>query len=125
VGTPSPEELRDEQRRLRQVRFIVDLTTSILMQGDLTRAEVGAVVAEGLEMARGSYNYQADNTLDPDAAVVGFDTDLSSKEGLDGLALGGGLGYTARSGFGLSVDYAFRHMGVLGGTNFFSATIHW
>jgi len=76
-------------------------------------------------MARGSYNYQADNTLDPDAAVVGFDTDLSSKEGLDGLALGGGIGYVARSGFGLSVDYAFRHMGVLGGTNFFSATIHW
>lgn len=39
MGTPSPEELRDEQRRLRQVRFIVDLATSILMQGNLTRAE--------------------------------------------------------------------------------------
>jgi hypothetical protein len=76
-------------------------------------------------MARGSYNYQADNTLDPDAAVAGFATDLSSKEGLDGLALGGGIGYNARNGFGLSVDYAFRHLGILGGTNFFSATIHW
>jgi hypothetical protein len=45
VGSPSLEELRDEQRRLRQVRFIVDLTTSILMQGDLTRMEGENLVA--------------------------------------------------------------------------------
>jgi hypothetical protein len=76
-------------------------------------------------MARGSYNYQADNSLDPDAAVVGFDTDLSSKESLDGLALGGGIGYRGRGGFGLAVDYAYRHMGILGGTNYFSATVTW
>jgi hypothetical protein len=76
-------------------------------------------------MARGSYNYQADNTLDADATAAGFDTDLSSKEGLDGLALGGGLAYHGRTGFGISVDYAYKHMGVLGGTNFFSATLHW
>jgi hypothetical protein len=75
--------------------------------------------------ARGSYNYQADNDLDPDATVAGFDTDLSSKERLDGLALGGGIAYHGRSGFGLSVDYAYRHLGILGGTNFFSATINW
>lgn len=45
MGTPSHEELRDEQRRLRQVRVIVDLTTSVLMQGDLTRAEGEGLVA--------------------------------------------------------------------------------
>lgn len=45
MGSPSFEELRDEQRRLRQVRFIVDLTTSVLMQGDLTRAEGEHLVA--------------------------------------------------------------------------------
>ena len=45
MGTPSFEELRDEQRRLRQVRFIVDLTTSVLMQGDFTRAEGENLVA--------------------------------------------------------------------------------
>ena len=28
VGRPSAEELRDEQRRIRYVQFIVDLTTS-------------------------------------------------------------------------------------------------
>ena len=45
MGTPSFEELRDEQRRLRQVRFIVDLATSVLMQGGLTRAEGEDLVA--------------------------------------------------------------------------------
>jgi Type IX secretion system protein PorV len=76
-------------------------------------------------MARGSYSYQPDNNIVPVAADAGFDTDLSGKENLDGLALGGGIGYRARSGLGLTVDYAYRHMGVLGGTNFFSATINW
>ena len=77
-------------------------------------------------MARGSYSYQPDNGLDPDAAVAGFATGKSGKEGLDGLALGGGIGYRPRSnGFGLSVDYAYKHLGILGGTNYFSASISW
>lgn len=38
-GTPSLDELRDEQRRLRRVRFIVDFTTSVLMQSRMSRAE--------------------------------------------------------------------------------------
>jgi hypothetical protein len=76
-------------------------------------------------MARGSYSYQADNNLDPDETAAGFPTALSGDEGLDGLAFGGGIGYQSRNGFGLSVDYAYRGLGILGGTNFFSATIHW
>jgi hypothetical protein len=48
VGTPdhvSLEELRDEQRRLRRVRFIVDFTTSVLMQSGLSRSEGQELVA--------------------------------------------------------------------------------
>jgi hypothetical protein len=76
-------------------------------------------------MARGSYTYQADNNLTPDATAAGFATALSGKENRDGLALGGGIAYRASAGFGLSVDYAYRDLGILGTTNFFSATIHW
>jgi hypothetical protein len=76
-------------------------------------------------MARGSYSYQGDNNLDPDATAAGFASGMSGDEGLDGLALGGGIGYRARSGLSITVDYAYRGLGILGGTNFFSATIHW
>ncbi|MBI4503182.1 MAG: PorV/PorQ family protein [Gemmatimonadetes bacterium] len=73
---------------------------------------------------RGGYTYQPDNNLTPDETVVGFSSTLSSKENLDGLAFGGGLAYN-RGGFGLSLDYARRNLGILGGTDFFSATISW
>lgn len=48
-GTPSLDELRDEQRRLRRVRFIVDFTTSVLMQSRMGRAEGEALVAAARE----------------------------------------------------------------------------
>ena len=35
----TPEEIREENRRMRILRIIVDLTTVILMQGDITRQE--------------------------------------------------------------------------------------
>jgi hypothetical protein len=41
----SPEALRDEQRRLRRVRFIVDFTSSVLMQSGMSREEGEALVA--------------------------------------------------------------------------------
>ena len=75
--------------------------------------------------ARGSYTYQPDNDLDPDADLAGFNTGLSSQENRDGLAFGGGIGWHARTGFGITVDYAYRDLGVLGGTNFISATLNW
>jgi hypothetical protein len=40
------------------------------------------------------------------------------------LAVGGGLMYTKTS-FSLGFDYAYRYMGVLGGTNFFSVSLGW
>lgn len=45
AATPSFDDLRDEQRRLRRVRFIVDFTTSVLMQSGMTREEGEELVA--------------------------------------------------------------------------------
>lgn len=72
--------------------------------------------------ARGSYNYQADNNYN--YAGSPFSSDLTSKENLDGLALGGGLMFN-RGNWGVGLDYAYRNMGVLGGTNMFSASLTW
>jgi hypothetical protein len=74
-------------------------------------------------MARGSYSYQSDNSLTITNAA-GFNTTLTSQRNQDGLAFGGGLDYD-RGQFGIGIDYAYRSLGVLGGTNFFSATLHW
>lgn len=72
---------------------------------------------------RGSYSYQSDNNLDVGSSA-GFATGLSSQENRDGLAAGFGVGYK-RGEFGLGVDYAWRSMGVLGGTNILSFTLSW
>jgi hypothetical protein len=73
--------------------------------------------------ARGSYTYLSDNDLDATSDV--FTSQLNGSQS-DGLAFGGGLAWAARSGrFGLGVDYAYRNLGVLGGTNFFSMSLHW
>jgi hypothetical protein len=71
-------------------------------------------------VGRGSYTYQSDNDLAPTA----FATTLASDENTDGLALGGGLGFMQGS-FHMTVDYAYKDLGLLGTTNFFSATINW
>jgi len=75
-------------------------------------------------MLRGGYTYQPDNNLSPTGAA-GFDTGLSSDEGLDGLSLGGGLMFDRGSGFGLSLDYAYRNLGILGATHYWSAVVNW
>lgn len=75
--------------------------------------------------ARGSYTLQADNDITPDATAAGFATAFASDENMDGLALGGGLMYSGRSGIGFGIDYAWKNLGLLGGVNFFSATISW
>jgi len=72
---------------------------------------------------RGSYSYTGANNLDPSAASP---TALGDEEHLQGLALGGGLMYGGnQSGFNLSLDYAYKYMGILGPTNFFSFTLGW
>ncbi|HXH07041.1 MAG TPA: hypothetical protein VNI83_10670 [Vicinamibacterales bacterium] len=49
MTTPTAEELRDEQRRLRYVQFIVDFTSSVIVQGGVSREEAEALVAAARE----------------------------------------------------------------------------
>ncbi|MGH7591072.1 MAG: PorV/PorQ family protein, partial [Gemmatimonadales bacterium] len=68
---------------------------------------------------RGSYTYAAANTI-----KAAMPTAISLDESLQGLAGGGGLSY-ASGDFNLGFDYAFKFMGVLGFTHFFSFTVGW
>ena len=52
-------------------------------------------------------------------------TALSDEENLQGLAFGGGLKYGTGEAFSLGFDYAYKYLGVLGATNFFSFTLGW
>ena len=70
---------------------------------------------------RGSYSYAAANNLDP---VDPATTALGDEENLQGLALGGGLNY-GTGNFNVGFDYAWKYLGVLGSTNFFSVTLGW
>lgn len=70
---------------------------------------------------RGSYSYNPANNLTP---VNASSTALTDEENLQGLALGGGLNFQSGT-FNLGVDYAWKYLGVLGGTNFFSFNIGW
>jgi len=70
---------------------------------------------------RGSYSYTGANNVDP----VSSTTALSDEENLQGLAFGGGLQYGRGSGFSLGLDYAYKYLGILGPTNFFSFTLGW
>ena len=73
--------------------------------------------------ARGSWSYQADNNLDPGTGA-GFGTTMSGKQNRDGLAAGFGVGFK-RGDFGLGVDYGYKSLGLLGGTNMLSFTVSW
>ena len=70
---------------------------------------------------RGSYSYAAANNIDP---VDPATTALSDEENLQGLALGGGLNYGSGN-FNIGFDYAWKYLGVLGSTNFFSVILGW
>jgi hypothetical protein len=74
------------------------------------------------------YTYAPDNNLDPaganDPGYAGFESSTSG-EGMDGFSAGGGLRWMARSGFSVGFDYAYRHMGLLGGVNMMSIGLSW
>ena len=55
-----PSALEEESRRLRQLRLMVDLTASILMQAHLTHAEAAALVAATREQALALFPDKAD-----------------------------------------------------------------
>jgi hypothetical protein len=70
---------------------------------------------------RGSYSYQPANNID--VSEPSF-TALTDEENLHGLALGGGLNF-ASGNFNVGFDYAWKYLGVLGSTNFFSVNFGW
>jgi hypothetical protein len=73
--------------------------------------------------ARGSYTYYGDNTLDATADI--FTSQFNGSQG-DGIAFGGGISWASRGGgIGIGVDYAYRNLGLLGGTDFFSMSVSW
>jgi len=45
MGAPTPEQLADESRRLRNVRQLVDIATALIMQSNLTVDDAEALVA--------------------------------------------------------------------------------
>ncbi|HXM39101.1 MAG TPA: PorV/PorQ family protein [Gemmatimonadales bacterium] len=74
--------------------------------------------------ARGSYTINPDNNIS-DVNMNGLTTSIKSGSFTgDGLALGGGLGYT-RGTLHFGFDYAYRNLGPLGGTNFLSFAVGW
>lgn len=68
---------------------------------------------------RGSYSYAAANSGQD---VTG--SQLNEEQSYQGTAIGGGLSYTTES-FNLGFDYAWKYMGILGSTNFFTFSIGW
>jgi hypothetical protein len=86
-----------------------------VMLSDL--AKTGFYVA-----GRGSYSYQSDNNMT--LQNTPFATSESGAQHRDGLAVGFGVGYK-KADFGLGMDYAWRSMGVLGGTNILSFSVQW
>jgi hypothetical protein len=72
---------------------------------------------------RGSYSYYGGNHVDLTSAST---TGLNDEENLEGLAFGGGVNYGLGSeGFSLGLDYAYKYLGILGPTNFFSLSLGW
>jgi hypothetical protein len=69
---------------------------------------------------RGSYTYQPANNIDVDPTQ----TALSDEENLQGLAFGGGLNYNTET-FAVGLDYAYKYLGILGATNFFTLSVGW
>jgi hypothetical protein len=70
---------------------------------------------------RGSYTYAPANNI---SVTDPSQTALTDEENLQGLAFGGGVNY-GTGNFSLGVDYAYKYLGVLGGTNFFTLSVGW
>jgi hypothetical protein len=138
---PQPAELKTKGFALPtvfKVALAYDLLTGdqsrLTLLGDFNQANNNSAgFAGGTEWAmnklggsnfgvalRGSYTYQPANNVEVDQAQ----TALDDEESLQGLAFGGGLMY-ATEGLDLGFDYAYKYMGVLGATNFFTLSVGW
>lgn len=86
-------------------------------------AELGAAKLGGTGFgiaARGSWTATPANKYDTDFFGVGA-TDNGKSQG---LAVGGGLNYQTAT-FSIGFDYAYKKMGLLGDTNFFTVSLGW
>jgi hypothetical protein len=70
---------------------------------------------------RGSYTYAPANNISVSDPTL---TAMTDEQSLQGLALGGGVNYGSGN-FNLGVDYAYKYLGILGGTNFFTVSVGW
>jgi len=151
LGTvPVPREAQPASYRTKEfglpVMFRVSVALDVLSQGDNrltlmseftqpnnTKPGAGA----GLEWAsqnlgnsgfslaaRGSYTIQSDNQLDPGTGAGFTSQEKSGSFTSDGLALGGGIAY-GKGNVKFGLDYAWRNLGPLGSTNFFSFSLGW
>jgi hypothetical protein len=73
---------------------------------------------------RGSYAYQPDNRLSGEESRNFAGATATTNEGLDGLALGGGVRFNL-SDYQVRADYAWRHFGMLGSHNVFTVSFGW
>lgn len=74
--------------------------------------------------ARGSYTLQPANNINDINLGTLTTREKTGSFTSQGIAVGGGLSY-ARRNFKLGFDYAWRDMGLLGGTNFLSFSVGW
>lgn len=87
--------------------------------GEFALSDLGKT---GISVAgRGSWTYQSDNNLDAGTGA-GFASSAGNKA--DGLGAGFGVAYR-RPTFGLGLDYSYRSLGLLGGTNMFTFSVNW
>jgi len=137
---PQPAELKTKGFALPtvfKVALAYDLLTGdqsrLTVMGDFNQANNNkAGFAGGTEWAlnklggsnfgvalRGSYTYQPANNITVDQTTA-----LNDEQDLQGLAFGGGLMY-ATEALDLGFDYAYKYLGILGATNFFTLSVGW
>ncbi|MDX2207708.1 MAG: PorV/PorQ family protein [Gemmatimonadales bacterium] len=111
-------------RRITVMSEFNQLKSNKAAYGFATEAAVDRIGGSSFGVAlRGSYSDQPANTTETDFFGVKLDN-LKNDEKLQGLAFGGGLTYDTPS-FLLGFDYAWKKLGLLGNTNFFTVTVGW
>lgn len=116
--------LTSTNRRLTLMSEFNQLKSNKSAVGFATEAAVDRIGGSNFGVAlRGSYSDQPANSTDTDFFGVSLDK-LKNDENLQGLAFGGGLTYDT-PGFLLGFDYAWKKLGLLGNTNFFTVTLGW
>lgn len=137
---PAPGSLRASQFSLPTVFTVAaayDIVTSEAARWTVlanfnqpNNNDPGYAVATELafpRMGNSNFNAAVRGSYSSAPANAGQDvagSDLNEEQGLQGLALGGGLSYTNER-FNLGFDYAWRYMGILGSTNFFTFSVGW